>query len=73
MDLEKWAGIITGVATAITVVVLTCQLWLQRKEQKSQALVRLFDEVVTPEFRRKLRLFEKPRRFGPPEVVSVRP
>jgi hypothetical protein len=34
---------------------LLCQLWESRRDQKNQAIAHLFDELVTPEFRKKLR------------------
>ena len=46
---------IADVATAIGVGLLVWQLCLSRRDQKSQAIARLFDELVTPEFRKKLR------------------
>jgi hypothetical protein len=45
---------ITDYAAVVGLIFLGCQLWLQRRDQKNQAIARLFDEVVTPEFRRKL-------------------
>ena len=57
MTLAEIANLATAIGTLLTafgLILLTYQLALQRKDQKNQAIARLFDEVVTPEFRQKL-------------------
>jgi hypothetical protein len=58
---------IANFATALAVLLLAYQVYLQRKDQKNQAIARLFDELVTPEFRRRL-LFVYSRK---PESLIV--
>jgi len=41
-------------ATLVGIPLLVYQLWLSYRDQKNQAVARLFDELVTPEFRKKL-------------------
>jgi hypothetical protein len=43
---------IASLATAIALVFLAAQLYLQNKDQKSQAIAQLFDEMETVDFRR---------------------
>lgn len=55
MCIQDIIQVIADVATAIAVGFLLYQLRESRKDQKSQAFARLFDELVTPEFRKNLR------------------
>lgn len=55
MTLTEIADLATAVG-ALSLILLSYQLWLQRKDQKNQAVAHLFDELVTPEFRQKLLL-----------------
>jgi len=57
MTLTEIANLGTAVGTLLTassLILLVYQLSLQRKDQKNQAIARLFDELVTPDFRRRL-------------------
>lgn len=45
---------IANLATALAFFLLAYQVYLQRKDQKNQSIAHLFDELVTPEFRRQL-------------------
>lgn len=66
MTLTEIANLATAIGILLTtlgLILLIYQLSLQRQDQKNQAIVRLFDEVVTPEFRRKL-LFVYSREAG---------
>ena len=49
-----WLTEIASLATAFAVFLLAYQIYLQRKDQRNQAIARLFDELVTLEFRRQL-------------------
>jgi hypothetical protein len=51
VNIPAW---IADIATAIGVFLLFWQLCLSRRDQKGQAIACLFDELVTPEFRKKL-------------------
>jgi len=55
MDIKCIIEVIADFATLVGIPLLVWQLCLSRKDQKSQAIAHLFDELVTPEFRRKLR------------------
>lgn len=65
-DLVEWVSFLANLVTACSFVLIFKQLRFQRKEQKSQALTRLFDEVVTSEFRRKLQFIYS---RGPNDLV----
>jgi len=70
MTLTVIANLATAFVTLFTafgLILLGVQLWLQRKDQKNQAIAHLFDEVVTPEFRQKL-LFVYSRE---PETLTL--
>ena len=59
MTLAEVANLATAIGMLFTffgLVLLAYQISLQRRDQKRQAITRLFDEVATPEFRRKLLL-----------------
>ena len=59
MTISEMADLATAIGMLFTVfglILLAYQLSLQHKDQKRQAITRLFDEVATPEFRRKLLL-----------------
>jgi len=45
---------IATLLAAIGLFLLACQIYLQRIDQRNQAVAQVFDELVTPDFRRKL-------------------
>jgi hypothetical protein len=68
-DLMNWAQIISAVAAAFGLILLSLQLFLQRRYEKNCAIAQLFDEMVTPDFQEKLRLIYS---RSPDELVLAR-
>jgi hypothetical protein len=54
---ELAANVATAVGVlfaAVGLALLAWQVWLQRRDQRNQAVARLFDELLTPEFRQQV-------------------
>lgn len=54
-DFVDWAQIISAATAALGLILLSWQLYLQRRYEKNRAVTQLFDEMVTPDFQDKLR------------------
>ena len=55
-DLMNWAQIISAAAAAFGLILLSLQLYFQRRYEKNRTVAQLFDEMVTADFQDKLRL-----------------
>jgi len=57
MTLSDWANFAQAISaglTAVGLLILAYQIYLQRRDRRNQDIIQLFDKLVTPDFRRKL-------------------